>query len=913
MSQSSLYVSNFPDGTTLDDLVIYFQSKRYSGGGDVDFDASKVDGNNAVIVFERNEDLQNVLQRHHKINGCELEVSSKQSRPLPKQRSPSTEKARLGEVRSIIVRGFCSDITDDTIRLFFESEMRSEGGEIEKFERRQQDVAFITFKSAEVAARVLAKQKLELCGYLLQMKGEQPELYLSRDKRKLFVENIDPRTHKDGLTFYMEALTSVPVQDIWMGNEGKAIVFFHRDLENEKVIKKNRKLDGAALRISFPPVCNSVLVRGLSSNTAKDTIEMYFEREQNGGGKIYGDIIHQKDKGIAVVSFCDPDVLDKLISKNHRLDNFDLTLHKHYQFMEKIEEINMEKVNSCFPVIQHVIKFHKQEFSDAFGIELCEKLQENGGNNLMLPENIAKRVKAFLKDFVVEHIKICDKTLEKFQDKLKDLIMKLEYVKITAELDYDALQVKVVARACEIEKVCEQFRNEIAKMEKVSEGLFRLELQDIPRKKREFLIQQGFNETLTEHHNVIVTIDDQKHTLNVQGDLDQILNAEKEILAQIAQIVDETVDVSDARYDYLTSGGLTILNTGLKMKALKAMAYLKQAKKNQVNILFIDVGTVNSVTTFMNEIMFEKQIHVEEDSYAVLKSSKWKDFSENLMLETDVKLRFEKNDPPAISLIGKKSCVIEASHSVNEFIKRNTIVQQCIDTTEGYLKYLSKFHSKEIGEAEREFSLTIALNQETSTIVVQGTKEGVKRAISVIEKVLVNVVKDNICIEKPDMQEYVLSDEGKNFIKDIEIKKKCLISVSVDQDDSPNPEISEFQPNSKLLCSYKMKDKNVSLKLIKADITAYHCDIIVNDANETLQHVGGLAKSVLEVGGYEIQKECDEHVIKEGKLRESECFNGMPGRLPCKRLVHAVAPRWDSHQLLEVAALAFLKMFVHQL
>ena len=71
-------------------------------------------------------------------------------------------------------------------------------------------------------------------------------------------------------------------------------------MENEK------PLEGAILKISKPPVCNSILIKGLTKNTTKDTIEMYFENKKNGGGKIYGDAIYQKEKGKAVVSFCDP-------------------------------------------------------------------------------------------------------------------------------------------------------------------------------------------------------------------------------------------------------------------------------------------------------------------------------------------------------------------------------------------------------------------------------------------------------------------------------------------------------------------------------------------------------------------------------------------------------------------------------
>ena len=67
-----------------------------------------------------------------------------------------------------------------------------------------------------------------------------------------------------------------------------------------------RPLEGAVLKISNPPVCNSVSITGLGKNTTKQTIELYFEDEKHGGGKIYGDIIYQEDQGKAIASFCNP-------------------------------------------------------------------------------------------------------------------------------------------------------------------------------------------------------------------------------------------------------------------------------------------------------------------------------------------------------------------------------------------------------------------------------------------------------------------------------------------------------------------------------------------------------------------------------------------------------------------------------
>ena len=50
----SLYVKNIPPEITEEKLIIYFQSSK-SGGGDVDLDACKWNGDNAVVVFEEEE------------------------------------------------------------------------------------------------------------------------------------------------------------------------------------------------------------------------------------------------------------------------------------------------------------------------------------------------------------------------------------------------------------------------------------------------------------------------------------------------------------------------------------------------------------------------------------------------------------------------------------------------------------------------------------------------------------------------------------------------------------------------------------------------------------------------------------------------------------------------------------------
>ena len=219
---------------------------------------------------------------------------------------------------------------------------------------------------------------------------------------------------------------------------------------------------------------------------------------------------------------------------------------------------------------------------------------------------------------------------------------------------------------------------------------------------------------------------------------------------------------------------------------------------------------------------------------------------------------------------------------------------------EGYAGFLTEYCSKDVDEIERkleEQSVRVHFVEDEGTMKIDGTKEGVKEAKTRMEAILSNIATDKISFKKPRMQKYLESEEGNVFIKGIESKHKCLIRLTEDDGGRSSKVLSTGakaildKPSSKLLCSYGTR-KKVSLKVYKGDITAHRCDVIVNAANENLQHIGGVAKSIVDAGGKEIQYECDAHVKAEGKLYEGQCFSGSPGKLPCKRLIHAVGPRW---------------------
>ena len=76
-------------------------------------------------------------------------------------------------------------------------------------------------------------------------------------------------------------------------------------------------------------------------------------------------------------------------------------------------------------------------------------------------------------------------------------------------------------------------------------------------------------------------------------------------------------------------------------------------------------------------------------------------------------------------------------------------------------------------------------------------------------------------------------------------------------------------------------------RLIQGDLTHRDVDAIVNAANSSLRHGGGVAGAIVRKGGPSIQDESD----KIGFVPAGHAAITGAGRLPAKFVIHAVGPR----------------------
>jgi len=87
---------------------------------------------------------------------------------------------------------------------------------------------------------------------------------------------------------------------------------------------------------------------------------------------------------------------------------------------------------------------------------------------------------------------------------------------------------------------------------------------------------------------------------------------------------------------------------------------------------------------------------------------------------------------------------------------------------------------------------------------------------------------------------------------------------------------------------------NHTIEIVKSDITKEQTDAIVNAANSSLQHGGGVALAISSAAGNKLRKECEAYIQKNRQVPTGSAMITTGGNLKAKYVIHTVGPIWGS-------------------
>lgn len=91
-----------------------------------------------------------------------------------------------------------------------------------------------------------------------------------------------------------------------------------------------------------------------------------------------------------------------------------------------------------------------------------------------------------------------------------------------------------------------------------------------------------------------------------------------------------------------------------------------------------------------------------------------------------------------------------------------------------------------------------------------------------------------------------------------------------------------------------VKINNHIIEIVKGDITKEETEVIVNAANSSLQHGGGVALAISSAAGKELRKECEQYISKHGQVPTGSAMITTGGNLKANYVIHTVGPIWGS-------------------
>jgi len=134
-----------------------------------------------------------------------------------------------------------------------------------------------------------------------------------------------------------------------------------------------------------------------------------------------------------------------------------------------------------------------------------------------------------------------------------------------------------------------------------------------------------------------------------------------------------------------------------------------------------------------------------------------------------------------------------------------------------------------------------------SGFVIRGTVHGLRNAVKRIQGLLAKVVEREKTIDGPGIPQYLQSARGRQYLRYIEANHRAFIG-EVTESVAERPAVMSHPaagPGVKMMIT--MYKKFVT-KIVVGDITEYKVDAVVNAANGSLDHAGGVARSIVDKG-----------------------------------------------------------------
>ena len=506
-------------------------------------------------------------------------------------------------------------------------------------------------------------------------------------------------------------------------------------------------------------------------------------------------------------------------------------------------------------------------------------------------ENCRAIINSYLKSFVTETVS--------FPSEIKDIMVPVilgiiqSHSSLHIEYDVDSLTVVVVGEKMMVDKVKGKLEGTL------DSHMIKKESLSFEDQKFLSFLRIKLDGLLTKHPKIEATLQADEGCMSIQGIKDGRIAFKKDLESLRTGMHSTAVRISKDFVEFLSAPlGKTLLPQYL------------QGFESHVAIYFGPEGTLLLLSSQKNDsIKVAKVIQDRVCSTLVpypeafvtsLGGKEWATKKSDVEESYCVSVGILGNN---LRIIGDKKSLDHVSEEIHQFIEKECHIEKSIPLCGAQWRLLVTHMNKKWSKMEQKLKdqskLKFSLPNEgdvKSSIVLKGEKPVVADLAKQVEDLITSICTcPPLEQARPGTVKFFYSEKGKTLITGVEAQEKSCIQLEVldggDDDNLSENGVAKVGI-SKLGMGTTKEGKIITL--VKGDITEIPVDVIVNASNADLKHIGGVALAIANKGGPVIQEESDRCTRREGKLSDGDAIMMKEvGKLPCKRLIHAVGPKWN--------------------
>ncbi|KAM5334735.1 protein mono-ADP-ribosyltransferase PARP14 [Glossophaga mutica] len=849
-------------------LQMYFQSRKRSGGGECEVRQDPGNPVGFLVLFHPQDVRQRVLERENH----ELVWPGKGTFKLTVQLPPAPDEVH--------------DISEGEISTQ-EFETKEHAKEPDKSEDTKMEAIP---KECENIPSLVAFENLRECVTDVML--------------ILLVENISGLSSDD---FQVEV-----IRDFYV-----AVVTFQKYIDPVRFVDDcttNRSVKHLQLSPRLLEVTRKIRVENLPPGVDMYNLKCLFEDPQNGGGRVVN-VEYFPEESSALIEFFDRKVLDTIMTRKLDLNNMPLSVFPYYTSLGTAlygKQKPLIKLPAPFRESLDLslwkFLYRKNHLVEAINEEVsrchCELAwsQLNGEVTIRPMATLVNQgrqtIKNWKKDassafsgirarYKVTRFKVDPVVWDTIKNDLED-------ENILIEFDMLMGIVTLAGKSEDVQNIEPQIKELI---ENTSQKIKREE-QSLKEKvaispgKYSLLLYSGDQERLcTEYPEMEIVYDEDTQHMCFKGLGVDVYKVKCEVQEKVYTMAQKCIQLPPEVFHFLQQVDCAEFSKSFFIaQKIRAVCELE--------------GTTVLLIGYSSEVLLEAEKHmvsalsymcVDIEDREVLNSKKWKTITGNLLKKhnssskTVIITELTSKTPPEAIIAGCVKEVREIHSLLLDFVEKNMKIERLIEIKPSlvvdYLKAEKKLFLQKLKLKKINVQVDFNPGSKPRGILLTGSKAEVMEGMNILSQARDSVCVKSVCIDKPGARQSFL-DKPWYYKREVR-SHGCFVELLQNEEKEGGGAFGQKCFSRAVLVP------GVSLIVQQGDLTRFPVEVVVNAANENLQHSGGLAGALSKAAGPELQADCDRIVKENGTIPVGHAVVSRAGKLPYRQVIHAIGPKWN--------------------